>query len=62
MYKWYAETIFLVKLETEQNIVFQNYVLTVYVQQIVTSCEWTKVENCICYVGIGVGPCPEWET
>jgi len=27
MYKWYAET---VKLEAEQNIVFQNYVLAVY--------------------------------
>jgi hypothetical protein len=30
MYKWCAETIFLVKLEAEQNIVFQNYVLAVY--------------------------------
>jgi hypothetical protein len=27
MYKWYVETIFLLKLEAEQNIVFQNYVL-----------------------------------
>jgi hypothetical protein len=30
MYKWYVETIFLVKLEAEGNIVFQNYVLAVY--------------------------------
>jgi hypothetical protein len=30
MYKWYVETIFLVKLEAEENIVFQNYVLAVY--------------------------------
>jgi len=33
MYKWCAETIFLVKLEAEQNIVFQNYVRCI--QQIV---------------------------
>ena len=26
----YVETIFLVKLEVEENIVFQNYVLAVY--------------------------------
>jgi hypothetical protein len=30
MYKWYVETISLVKLEAEQNIVFQSYVLAVY--------------------------------
>jgi hypothetical protein len=30
MYKWYVETILVVKLEAEQNMVFQNYVLAVY--------------------------------
>ena len=30
MCKWYVDTISLVKLEAEQNIVFQNYVLAVY--------------------------------
>jgi hypothetical protein len=30
MCKWYVESIFLVKLEAEQNMVFQNYVLAVY--------------------------------
>jgi hypothetical protein len=37
MYKWYVETIFLVKLEAEQNIVFQNYVLAVTMLAMVSS-------------------------
>jgi hypothetical protein len=56
MCKWYVETIFLVKLEAEQNMVFQNYVLAI--QQIVESRIRTKMQNRIRYVSIGAGPYP----
>jgi len=57
MCKWYVETIFLVKLEAEQNMVFQNYVLAI--QQIVESHIRTKNAKpyTLCqYVSIGAGP------
>jgi hypothetical protein len=59
MCKWYVETIFLVKLEAEQNIVFQK-LCPGCIQQIVESHIQTKVQNCIHYVGIEAGPYPKF--
>jgi hypothetical protein len=54
-FQWYVETMFLVKLEAEQNIVFQNYVQVV---EITENRIRTKVQNHIHYVSIGARPCP----